>query len=191
MIHSKAGRRETEHHEREETCHVNTCLSERTCIAPEITQVIDTGNVKPEYGVKCMVQTKRNKQSVKECINTRTDSAKAGNTCSKSNQSRIENRPDHKQDCGCHDRAQRRYNRHCTLAAEEGKRIGKLNALKLIVAGSADQTAENTDKLVANFAECRIGFLAGKSCNGSAAEQCGNHQEGNKSRKSCRSVIVI
>ena len=97
MIHSKAGCGKTEHHEREESCHVHTCLSVNTCVAPEITKVVDIRNVKPEYGVERMVQTKRDKQSVEECVNTCSKSANAGNTLSKSYQSAVNDRPDYKQ----------------------------------------------------------------------------------------------
>ena len=59
MVHSKAGSRKTEHHEREETCHVHTSLSKGTRISPEVSKVVDSRNVEPEYRVQCMVQTYR------------------------------------------------------------------------------------------------------------------------------------
>jgi len=191
MIHRQTGSRKTKHHEREESCHVHTSLSVSTCISPEVSEVINSCNVEPEYGVQCMMQTERNQQTVEECINTCTYSAHSQETFSQFNQTAKQQRPYKEQYCGSKDREHSRYNCNRTLAAEERKCIGKLGSFEFIIACCTNQTGQDTDKLVIDFGECRICIRTGQTCYCAGAEQCGNHQERYQTCQTCGTVIII
>ena len=45
------------------------------CAAPEVCNIVDTSNIKPEHRVQSVVQADRNQQSVEEAVDTSADCA--------------------------------------------------------------------------------------------------------------------
>lgn len=93
MIHCQSCCRKTKHHNREETCHVLSGYAQCTCACPEVSKVIHTCNVEPEYRVQCMVKADRNQQTVEETVNTCTYCAKTKNCLTKCYQCGVNYRP--------------------------------------------------------------------------------------------------
>ncbi len=123
-----------------------------------------------------MVQTKRNQQTVQECINTGANCTKSADACTQSNQSCINDRPYKEQCQGNYQRDHCRNNGYASFPREKCQEIRKFRTLKFVVACSADNTGKNTDELVLDLSKSRIRISA---CNNGDYARCqyiGNYQ---------------
>jgi hypothetical protein len=80
VVDSQRSTRQTKHHDWEEARLVTTGDTDNRftcfdglCAAQEVRNIVNTGNVKPEYGVQRVVQTDRDQQTVEERVDARTD----------------------------------------------------------------------------------------------------------------------
>ena len=159
-------------------------------------EIAKSDGVKPEYVVQCMVQTYRDQQTVQECIDTCADSTHSDDRLTKRDQRTEDQRPYEQQDHGCNDRNNTGNDCHTALAAEEAEPIRKLGILKSVKAGRSDNTGNDTDKRIRNFAECQhriliVGNGRHKRGNRTCREERGDHQPGSQSSHTAGTVIVI
>ena len=164
MIHCQGCARQTEHHYREETGHVHTGDTRSTCAAPEVCNIVDTSNIKPEHRVQSVVQADRNQQSVEEAVDTSADCAQADDSLAERNQSIVNHRPDKEEDQADYNADKRSNNCNRTFATKEGQRLRQLRILKTIVAKCANNAADDTDKLVVCLGESCVSFRPGQNC---------------------------
>ena len=138
-----------------------------------------------------MVQSEGNQQTVKERVDSRAQSAHADKGCTQSNQCAVHDGPYNKQNQGSHDGIQGRKDGHRSLAAEKRQSVRKPYAFVLVIAGSADETGDDTHKLVHDLVESRVCLFACDTCNRAAAEKGGDHVHGHQTGQCSRTVAVI
>jgi hypothetical protein len=70
-IHGQRCAGQTEHHDREEACHILSRDTHDTAFgnAPEFRKVRNVGGVKPEHCIQGVMQTDRDEQTIQEAIN--------------------------------------------------------------------------------------------------------------------------
>ncbi|MNE50457.1 hypothetical protein D3C80_1450330 [compost metagenome] len=126
MVDGQCCTRQTEHHDWEEACLVTTSDTDsrftrfdRLRTTQEVRNIVNTGNVKPEYRVQRMVQTDRNQQTVEEGVDTGTGRAELLDLLTEADQTVEHYRPDVHQDEGNQDHQEGDQDWHQTAAAEE------------------------------------------------------------------------
>src|SRR5690606_38022265 len=119
----------------------------------EVRNIVNTGNVEPEYGVQRMVQTNRDQQTVEERVHTRTDRTQFLDVFTEVHQTVEDHRPDVHQDERNEDHHERGQNRHQTATAEERQRFRQLDTAEAVVQFRRDNTDKDTHELVADLTE--------------------------------------
>ena len=160
---------------------------------PEVGQVAKSDGIEPEYVVQCMVQTERDQQSVKECIDTCSKNAKALDSFAKCDQRAEYDRPYEQKNNGYNNGNNACHDGYTAFAAEERQPVRKLCVLELIVAHGSDDTCDDTDERVRDLIECQCSILGKCSDNGNVCccQQVCHHQPGCKGCKTAGSVVVF
>ena len=191
VIHCQSSTRQTEHHDREEAGHVHTGDAGSARAAPEIADIIDTSNIKPEHGVQCVVQANRDQQSVEEAVDTSADRTQADDCLAECNKCIVNNRPYKEEDQANYYANQCRHNSYRTLAAKEGQCLRKFRVLKTIVAKCTNNAADDADELVVCLGESSICFRPSQNCDDAGIQNLLDHQPGNQAgQRGCTFVIV-
>ena len=159
-------------------------------------QIAQTDGIEPEYVVECVVQTGRNQQTVKECIDAGADALHTDDAFANSYQSAEDDRPYEQQDNGYENGNQTGYDGNAALAAEECQPVRELRVFEAVIAACADDTGDDGDKYVLDLVECqRLDLIV---CDGrhergddAGAQQVGHHQPGNQTGESGCTVSVI
>ena len=163
VVHCQSCTRQTKHHNWEETSLIHTGLTENAAFnrTPELTNIRDICNVKPEYAVESVMQTNWNEQTVEETVDTSADCAHTQDAFTNAYQEGVNNRPYEVQRDADEQSNNNGHDRNKTTACKEAKEVRHVDLVELVVAPCSDQTAEDTDKLVVDFAKCRVnGFIS-------------------------------
>ena len=162
MVDSQRSTRQTKHHDREEARLVTTGDTDNRftcfdglCAPQEVRDIVNTGNVEPEYGVQRVVQTDRDQQTVEERVHARTDRTQLLDVLTEVHQTVEDHRPDVHHDERNNDHHKRGQDGDQTASAKEGERFRQLYAAEAVIQFGGDDTHKDTDELVADLTERR------------------------------------
>ena len=158
-------------------------------------QIAQTDGIEPEYVVECVVQTGRNQQTVKECIDAGADAVHADDAFANSYQSAEDDRPYEQQNNGYENGNQTGYDGNAALAAEECQPVRKFRIFETVVAARTDDTGDNCDKYVLDLVKCQrfyriVGDCGHQRGNNAGAQQVGHHQPGYQTGQ-CRGTLTV
>ena len=157
----------------------------------------------PERQIEYMVQTERNKRTLNDTENQRTDIARARDHIAETEDDILDNRPDKGHGNTHEQENHRRYDGDKAGAAKEGQRIGKNNLIIAIVQHGYTDTNDNTAKYAHlqrhDTAACRNRTFEHARCNGTICQNfarqlqhsiTGNvHDKEGNHRRQCRNFL--
>ena len=201
LDHGQSSTGNAEHHAGEEAGHVHAEVPIDTILtgdiaSPVVAQVAQTDGVEPEHVVQSVMQAGGDQQTVQEGIQANTEHAHALDAVADGNQNAEDDGPDKQQDGGNNDGNKAGHNGDGTLATEECQHIRQLGVLELVVAGGANNAAQDTDEGVSDLSESNLVGLAGDHVGGNDADsangqQGGDHQPADQTSQTGSAVIFF
>ena len=158
-------------------------------------QIAQADGIEPEYVVECVVQTGRNQQTVKECIDAGADAFHADDAFANSYQSAEDDRPYEQQNNGYENGNQTGYDGNAAFAAEECQPVRKFRVFETVVARRTNDACDDRDKDVLDLIEReRLDLIVcdgrHQRSNNAGAQQVGHHQPGYQTGQ-CRGTLTV
>ena len=194
VVHGQGSTGQTEHHDGEEASLVHTGLTQNAAFhgAPELADIVDAGNVKPEHAVQSVVHADGDQQTVQEAVDAGAHSAQTQHALANPYQEAVHNGPYEVQGDADHQSGEHGHDGHETTARKEAQEVGHVGLVELVVAPGSDQAAQDTDELVVDLGERRGngGVSAQDQLHHSGAEHGLHGQPGNDGSQ-CRGTFLI